>query len=93
VALIDSISASFNWHCAEVGYYSPFLNNRIVLIVKGMKRLLRKPSVPRLPFLRTHIKRFMRFSKGSFWHWRAAVVMATCFSVFLRFSKVLNIRL
>jgi hypothetical protein len=25
VAVIDSISASFNWHCAEVGYDSPFL--------------------------------------------------------------------
>jgi hypothetical protein len=94
VAVIDSILASFNWHCAEVGYDSPFLNNRIVLILKGMKRLLRKPSVPRLLFLRTHIRRFMRFSKGSFWHWRgAAVVMATCFADFLRFSKVLNIRL
>jgi hypothetical protein len=32
------------------GYDSPFLNKRIVLIVKGMKRLLRKPTVPRLPF-------------------------------------------
>jgi integrase len=93
VAVIDSILASFNWHCAEVGYSSPFLNKRIVLIVKGMKRLLRKPSVPRPPFLRTHIRRFMRFSRGSFWHWRAAVVMATCFADFLRFSEVLNVRL
>jgi hypothetical protein len=25
VAVIDSISAFFNWHCAEVGYNSPFL--------------------------------------------------------------------
>jgi hypothetical protein len=40
VAVIDSISASFNWHCAEVGYNSPFLNKRIVLIVKGIKRVL-----------------------------------------------------
>jgi hypothetical protein len=93
VAVIDSISASFNWHCAEVGYSSPFLNKRIVLIVKGMKRLLRKPSVPRLPFPRSHIRRFMRFSRGSFRHWRAAVVMATCFADFLRFSEVLNVRL
>jgi hypothetical protein len=93
VAVIDSISASFNWHCAEVEYSSPFLKKRIVLIVKGMKRLLRKPSVPRLPFLRLHIRRFMRFSKGSFQHWRAAVVMATCFANFLRFSEVLNVRL
>jgi integrase len=91
VAVIDSISASFNWHCVEVGYASPFLNKRIVLIVKGMKRLLRKPSVPRLPFLRLHIRKFMRFSRGSFRHWRAAVVMATCFDDFLRFSEVLNI--
>jgi hypothetical protein len=93
VAVIDSILASFNWHCAEVGYSSPFLNKRIVLIVKGMKRLLRKPSVPRLPFLRSHIRRFMRFSNGSFWHWRATVVMATCFADFLRLSKVLNVPL
>jgi integrase len=93
VAVIDSISASFNWHCAEVGYASPFLNKRIVLIVKGMKRLLRKPSVPRLPFLRSHIRKFMRFLRGSFRHWRAAVVVATCFADFLRFSEVLNIRL
>jgi hypothetical protein len=35
----------------------------------------------------------MRFSKGSFPHWRAAVVMATCFADFLRFSAVVNIRL
>jgi hypothetical protein len=35
----------------------------------------------------------MRFSRGSFRHWRAAVVMATCFTDFLRFSKVLNVRL
>jgi integrase len=35
----------------------------------------------------------MRFSKGSFYHWRAAVVMATCFADFLRFSEVLNVRL
>jgi hypothetical protein len=60
-------------------------------MVKGMKRLLCKPSVLRLPFLRTHIRRFMRFSKGSFRHWRAAVVMAICFAAFLRFSKVLNV--
>jgi hypothetical protein len=40
VAVIHSISASFNWPCAKVGYASPFLNKRIVLIVKGMKRLL-----------------------------------------------------
>jgi hypothetical protein len=93
VAVNNSISASFNWHCAKVGYDSPFLNKRIVLIVKGMKRLLRKLSVPRLPFLRMHIRRFMRFSKGSFWHWKAVVVMATCFADFLGFSKVLNIRL
>jgi integrase len=93
VAIIDSISALFNWHCGKVGYDSPFLNKRIVLIVKGMKRLLRKPTVPRLPFQRTHIRRFMRFLKGSFRHWRAAVVMATCFADFLHFSKVLNVRL
>jgi hypothetical protein len=93
VAVIDAISASFNWHCAEVGYNSPFLNKRIALIVKGMKRTLRKPSVPRLPFLRSHIRRFMRFSRGSFQHWRAAVVMATCFADFLRFSELLNVRL
>jgi hypothetical protein len=55
VAVIDSISALFNWHCAEVGYDSPFLNKRIVLIVKGMKRVLRKPTVPRLPFLRADL--------------------------------------
>jgi hypothetical protein len=91
VAVIDSILASFNWHCAEVGYNSPFLNKRIVLIVKEMKRLLCKPTVPRLPFLRSHIRRFMRFSRGSFRHWRAAVVMATCFADFLRFSKVFNV--
>jgi hypothetical protein len=90
VAVIDSILASFNWHCAEVGYNSPFLNKRIVLIMKGMKRLLSKPTVLRLPFLRSHIRRFMRFSKGSFRHWRAAVVMATCFADFLCFSEVLN---
>jgi hypothetical protein len=28
VTVIDSISASFNWHCAKVGYDSPFLNNK-----------------------------------------------------------------
>jgi integrase len=93
VAMINAISASFNWHCAKVGYDSPFLNKRIALIVKGMKWTLRKPSVPRLPFLRSHIRRFMRFSRGSFRHWRAVVVMATCFADFLRFSKVLNVRL
>jgi hypothetical protein len=92
-AVIDSILASFNWHCAEACYNSPFLNKRIVLIVKGMKRLLRKPTVPRLLFLRSHIRKFMRFSKGSFRHRGAAVVMATCFADFLRFSEVLNIRL
>jgi hypothetical protein len=91
--MIDAILASFSWHCAEVGYNSPFLNKRIVLIVKGMKRLLCKPSVPRLPFLRLHIRRFMRFSRGFFWHWRAGVVMATCFADFLGFSEVLNVRL
>ncbi len=91
VAVIDSISAFFNWHCAEVGYDSPFINKRIALIVMGIKRTLRKPSVPRLPFLRSHIRRFMRFLRGSFWHWRAAVVMATCFANFLRFSEVLNV--
>jgi integrase len=93
VAVIDSISAFFNWHCAKVGYDSPFLNKRIVLIVKGMKRVLCKPTVPRLPFLRSHIRKFMRFSKGSFRHWRAAVIMATCFADFLHFSEVLNVRL
>jgi hypothetical protein len=59
VAVLDSISASFNWHCADVGYKSPFLNKRIVLIVKGMKTSFCKPTVPRLPFLRSHIRRFM----------------------------------
>jgi hypothetical protein len=93
VDVIDSILASFNWHCTEVGYNSPFLNKRSVLIVKRMKRLLCKPTVPRLPFLRLHIRRIMRFSKGSFRHWRAAVVMATCFADFLCFSEVLNMRL
>jgi hypothetical protein len=61
VAVINSVSALFNWHCAEVGKDSPFLNKSIVLIVKGMKRVLRKPTVPRLPFLRLHVRRFMRF--------------------------------
>jgi hypothetical protein len=93
VAVLDSISVSFNWHCAEVGYDSPFLNKRTVLILKGMKRVLCKPTVPRLPFLRSHIKKFMRFSKGSFRHWRAAVVIATCFTDFLCFSEVLNVHL
>jgi integrase len=93
VAVLDSISASFNWHCAEVGYNSPFLNKRIVLILKGMKRVLCKHTVPRLPFLRLHIRKCMRLSKGSFRHWRAAVVMATFFADFLCFSEVLNVRL
>jgi integrase len=61
--------------------------------VKGMKRVLRKPTVPQLPFWKSHIRSFMRFSRGSYWHWRAAVVMAICFADFLRFSKALNIRL
>jgi hypothetical protein len=77
-AVLESISASFN--CAEVGYNSPFLNKRIVLIVKGMKTSFRKPTVPCLPFLRSHIRSFMRFSTGSFRHWRSSVVMATCFA-------------
>jgi predicted ester cyclase len=55
--------------------------------------VLCKPAVPRLPFLRSHIRKFMQFPKGSFWHWRAAVVMATCFADFLCFSEVLNVRL
>jgi hypothetical protein len=91
IAVIDLVLASFNWHCAEVGYNSPFLNKRIVLIVKGVKRLLCKPTVPRLPFLRLHIRRFIRFSRGSFRHWIAAVVLATCFADFLCFSEVLNV--
>jgi hypothetical protein len=33
----------------------------------------------------------MRFSRGSFRHRRAAVVMATCFADFLRFSEMLNV--
>jgi hypothetical protein len=59
VAVIDSVLALFNWHCAEVGKDSPFLNKRIVLIVKGMKRVLHKQTVPRLPFLRSHVKCFL----------------------------------
>jgi hypothetical protein len=78
--VIDSISASFNWHCAEVGKDSPFLNKRFVLILKGMKRALRKPTVPQLPFLRLHVRRFMRFSRGSFgtgellWSWQLVLL-------------------
>jgi hypothetical protein len=58
-----------------------------------MKRLLCKPTVPRLPSLRSHIRKFMRFLRGSFRHWRAAVVMVTCFADFLCFGEVINIRL
>jgi integrase len=93
VSVLDAVSASFNWHCAEVGAESPFGNRRVALLVKGMRSSFRKPVVPRLPFERAHIRSFMRRAKESHCHCRAAVVMAVCFTDFLRFSEVANVKL
>jgi hypothetical protein len=86
VAAIESVSASVNWHCAEVRSPSPFLDRRVALLVRGMKARFRRPVVPRLPFSRSHIRKFMRRAQVSLRHWRAAVVMAVCFQDFLWFS-------
>jgi hypothetical protein len=55
VAAIEAVSASVNWHCAEIDEPSPFSRRRIGLLVRGMKAEFRRPVVPRLPFQRAHI--------------------------------------
>jgi integrase len=77
-----------------VGAPTPFDDKRISLLVRGIKAEFLRPSHPRLPFTRWHIRKFMTSgSKDDPRAWRAAVVMAVCFADFLRFSEVLNVRL
>jgi hypothetical protein len=59
IAAIEDVSASVNWHCAEVNFLSPFARKCISLVVRGMKGRFRRPVTPRLLFLQSHIRRFM----------------------------------
>jgi site-specific recombinase XerD len=94
VAVLETISASVNWHCAEVGAPSPFEDRRITLMVRGMKSDFRRPAQPRLPFTKSHIRAFMDLgTPDNLGAWRAAVILSVCFSDFLRFSEVVNVRL
>jgi hypothetical protein len=78
VAVLASVSALVSWYCAEVGYRSPFENKRIALVVHGMKGRFCCPAQPRLPFKRSHIRKFMDLVGlgEDRWLWRAAVVMS-----------------
>jgi integrase len=59
-----------------------------------MKAEFRRPLQPRLPFTRSHIRRFMTAgSREDPCAWRAAVVMSVYFADFLCFSEVSNVRL
>lgn len=90
VAVLETISASVNWHCAEVGAPSPFDDRRITLMVSDFRR----PVQPRLPFTKSHIRAFMDLGiPDNLGAWRAAVILSVCFSDFLRFSEVVNVRL
>jgi integrase len=93
VAAIEAVSASVNWHCAEIDKPSPFSRRRIGLLVRGMKAEFRRPVVPRLPFQRAHIRRFLDMGRQLPRSRRAAVIMAMCFADFLWFSEVVNMRL
>jgi integrase len=94
VALLETVSASVNWHCAEVGAPSPFDDRRITLLVHGRKSDFRRPAQPRLPFTRSHIRAFMDLGKSdNLGAWRAAVILSVCFFDFLCFSEVVNVRL
>jgi hypothetical protein len=94
VAVLETVSAAVNWHCAEVGAATPFDDKRISLMVRGMKAEFWRPSQPRLPFTRSHIGRFMTAGlRDNPRAWRAAVVVAVCFAYFLLFSEVSNVRL
>jgi hypothetical protein len=94
VAVLETVSAAVNWHCAEVDSATPFDDKRISLLVRGMKAEFQRLLQPRLPFTRSHIGRFMTAGSRDDLHaWRAAVVMAVCFADFLHFSELSNVRL
>jgi integrase len=95
VAVLALVSALVAWHCAEVGNRSPFENKRIALLVRGMKARFRCLAQLRLPFKRSHIRKFMDLvgSVEDRWLWRVAVVISVCFSDFLRFAEVVAVRL
>jgi hypothetical protein len=94
VAVLETVSTSVNWHCAEVGAPSPFDDRRITLLVRGMKSDFCHPAQPWLLFTRSHIRAFMDLgTSDSLGVWRAAVILSVCFSNFLCFSEVVKVRL
>jgi integrase len=93
VSVLESISASVCWHCAEVGKPSTFEDKQIMLVVRGMKAWFCRPAQPRLPFTRSHMRKFMDIGRRSPRLWRAAVILLVCFADFLRFSEVAFVRL
>jgi integrase len=93
VSVFEAVSASVCWHCAEVGKPSTFEDKRIMLVVRGLKASFCRPAQPRLPFTRSHVRKFMDIGRRSPRLWRAAVILAVCFADFLRFSQVAFVRL
>jgi hypothetical protein len=77
VAVLETVSASVNWHCAEVGAPSPFDDRRITLLVRGMKSDFCRPAQRRQPFTRSHIRAFMDLDTSD--NLRAAVILSVCF--------------
>jgi integrase len=93
VSVLETFMAAMNWQCARRGMASPFGDERIALVLRGMKAQFRRPVVPRLPFTRTHICKFLDLGRSSTRLWRAAVILSMCYSDFLRFSEVAFMRL
>jgi hypothetical protein len=95
VAVLDGFSASVAWMCGLSGFDSPLTGKRVSLVMRGMRSAFRVKRKPRLPFTRSHIRRFMRFARrsGSLVHWRAAVVLTASFQDFLRFAEMAHMKL
>jgi hypothetical protein len=93
VSVLEAISASVSWHCAEVGKPSTFEDKRIMLVVLGMKALFCRSAQQPFPFTRLHMRKFMDIGRRSPRLWRVAVIQSVCFTDFLWFSEVAFVRL
>jgi hypothetical protein len=50
VAVLETVSAAVNWHCAKVGAATSFDDTRFSLLVRRMKAEFRRPLLQWLTF-------------------------------------------
>ena len=65
------------------------------MLVKGMKRTYLRPTVQKLPFQRSDIRRFIKMAseRECAKTWRSAVILTLCFAQFLRFAEAAFLKL